>query len=336
MDDEERFSSYSYGEARTGNGQVVEFSYPTTSSREEIASFIKTHVRDIDLPATRQVNVGHGGYGQYSRFNIKQHKYAGGGPGEGGGWGYIEVLEIQNPPNEKLGIVINERTSRDGGTFTEWDTLETHSLPLKRIGAEVRRKRGYRSASASDDAWTADCSDRGSTPSAMNSFSATTLSLKGCRTMKCTAWARSLSCTTTTACQSSKLAWGRVVSRSLVIAGGPVATKMSAIASYSGMTARCGMKIILQERTLDMPKKANSGSQKRRNSSGSFSPVGQTSSSSASQMEINSSAGWYNPTVHVYVPKDGTRSSCISKMGRKKKVGLTSHRPASTRTSYNT
>lgn len=124
MDDEERFSSYSYGEARTGNGQVVEFSYPTTSSREEIASFIKTHVRDIDLPATRQVNVGHGGYGQYSRFNIKQHKYAGGGPGESGGWGYIEVLEIQNPPNEKLGIVINERTSRDGGTFTEWDTLE--------------------------------------------------------------------------------------------------------------------------------------------------------------------------------------------------------------------
>jgi len=128
---DEKFNCYSHGEGRTGIGQLVEFSYPIPDRMGneernkitvEIKEFFATRIRDIDIPTTGRVNVGHGGYGQYTRYDITQHKYAGGGyPGCGG---YIEVLEIKNPPDGRCGIVIYENLSPKGGAFTEWETLE--------------------------------------------------------------------------------------------------------------------------------------------------------------------------------------------------------------------
>lgn len=63
-----------------------------------------------------------GGYGLETIFDIVQHKYAGGGhPGAGG---YIEVLEIKNPPGGRHGIIIHEENSDRGHMFSEWQTLE--------------------------------------------------------------------------------------------------------------------------------------------------------------------------------------------------------------------
>lgn len=119
----EKWSSYRYGEGVTGKGQVVQFTCPSDDV-DEVKSFLRENVRTLHLPSTTQVNVSHGGYGRYSRYQITQHEYAGGGPGDDGGWGYIEVLEISNPPDARCGIVIHEASSFRGASFTEWETLE--------------------------------------------------------------------------------------------------------------------------------------------------------------------------------------------------------------------
>lgn len=128
----DRFSSYRHGEGRTGIGQLVEFTCPP-DIMEQVSEFLRTNIRTIDIPTTGRVNVAHGGYGQYTRYDVIQHDYAGGGPDEGGGWGYIEFLEIKNPPDSRWGIVINERSSHKGGVFTEWETLEHARAAFKKF-----------------------------------------------------------------------------------------------------------------------------------------------------------------------------------------------------------
>lgn len=118
-----RFSSYRFGEGRTAIDQAVKFTCPPDVV-EQVREFLKTNIRTIDIPTTGRVNISHGSYGKYTRYNVTQHDYAGGGPGEGGGWSYIEVLEIKDPPDGRWGIVINESTSHHGSGFTEWETLE--------------------------------------------------------------------------------------------------------------------------------------------------------------------------------------------------------------------
>lgn len=116
MSEQGRFSSYRYGEGRTGIGQLVSFTCP----QEEVVriqQFLADNVRTIRIPTTGQVNVPHGGFGQYTRYDIVQHKYAGGGSG------FIEVLEVKDPPDGYWGIVINEFSSRRS-VFTEWETIE--------------------------------------------------------------------------------------------------------------------------------------------------------------------------------------------------------------------
>lgn len=117
MGQQDRFSSYQYGEGKTGIGQMVEFSCPSDIGSEKVREFLRTNVRTIDIPTTGRVNIEHGGYGRYTRYDITQHKYAGGGSG------YIEVLEIKNPPDGRFGIVINECPGYKDSVFTEWETL---------------------------------------------------------------------------------------------------------------------------------------------------------------------------------------------------------------------
>lgn len=126
-------SGYTYGEGRTANGQLVEFTCCTEDGEvDRIKKFLKENIRTIDIPTTGRVNITHGGYGQYTRYDIKQHDYAGGGPGDGGGWCLIEVLEIKNPPDGRWGIVIHENGSRKGAIFTEWETIEDARAVFKK------------------------------------------------------------------------------------------------------------------------------------------------------------------------------------------------------------
>ena len=73
----------------------------------------------------REVVLPHGGYGIRTRYDIIQYRYAGGGhPGCGG---YLEVLGVKNPPEDKCPIIIHQYVSNsdvEEFSFAEWHTLD--------------------------------------------------------------------------------------------------------------------------------------------------------------------------------------------------------------------
>lgn len=113
------FSTFTHGEGRTALGSGVEFTC-RSEDKEAVQKFLETNVRSISLPLTR-TSIPHGSYCQPSRYNIKQHKYSAGQ--EEAFYRYVEVLEIIQPPDERCGVVINDR-SHEGGFFSEWETVE--------------------------------------------------------------------------------------------------------------------------------------------------------------------------------------------------------------------
>lgn len=117
MDEVRRFSCYRDGEVITADGKMVRFTC-ASEDVEKVRDFFATHVRSIERTLTGRIwdleGRGHG----YSRYDIVQHKYAGGGSG------YIRVLEIRNPPDGRWGFVIEMFDGWAGTMFTEWDTIE--------------------------------------------------------------------------------------------------------------------------------------------------------------------------------------------------------------------
>ncbi len=114
--DTKKINCYTYGEGKTNNGQSVEFTC-NPDDKELVKEFLDQKIRSIDIPCTKRINIQHGGYGRYTRYDITQHDYA-------GGRGYIEVLEIKNPPDERVGIVIYDYACNGNSFFTEWDSVE--------------------------------------------------------------------------------------------------------------------------------------------------------------------------------------------------------------------
>lgn len=126
---EKEFSAYAYGEARTAVGQVVEFT-SAPEDRGKIAEAL-SHARTIFSATDHKVNIEHGGYGRYSRYEIRQHEYSGGN-GEEGGYAFSEVLEVKDPPNGRHGIVLYEENDWNGGMFTEFETLKDARQAFKK------------------------------------------------------------------------------------------------------------------------------------------------------------------------------------------------------------
>jgi len=132
----DRFDSYVYKEGKTGKGQLIDFTCHPENA-EKVEELLKTIGR-IDIPTTGRVLLAHGGFGKYTRFKVVQHRYAGGGYGELGG--YIEVLEIKNAPDGRCGFVFHEYNSLDGSVFSEFTNLknaivvfETRSITAKEL-----------------------------------------------------------------------------------------------------------------------------------------------------------------------------------------------------------
>jgi hypothetical protein len=140
-------TSYTYGEAMTGHNQVVRFKAPS-GRREAVEAFFRENIAHIELPEEQPVPKGrtsHGAYGHYSRYEIRQHGYAGGGyPGNGG---FIEVLEIKNPPDGRCGVVIYEESSPPQRcSFSEWESVEQAEAAYEKVwtSREERRQEIYR------------------------------------------------------------------------------------------------------------------------------------------------------------------------------------------------
>lgn len=118
MKRDDRFNYLQHIEAKTGSGQLFTMDC-IPEKKEEVKKILEESIYRIDLSFTGMVkNVPHGGYGMYTRYDVEQHKYA------GGHYGYIEVLEINNPPEGRCEFVIHERHCGNS-RFSEWDSLET-------------------------------------------------------------------------------------------------------------------------------------------------------------------------------------------------------------------
>ena len=118
------FTTRQIGEAVTAGGQRLALEC-TDGTLETVKEVFVRDVWNVEVPLTGEVVVSHGGYGRPTRYNVVQHKYAGGG--HAGCGGHIEVLEIVSPPDDKHGILVYEY-SEDATSirtvFTEFDTLK--------------------------------------------------------------------------------------------------------------------------------------------------------------------------------------------------------------------
>jgi hypothetical protein len=111
---------YTHSEGETGLGTIISFSC-VSEDVETVKAFLRERVRNIEVPIIRAVDVEHEAGRRYSRYQIKQHKYAGGQDESGGG--YIEVLEIANPPDGRHPFIIHEYNTSSGSCFSEWTDI---------------------------------------------------------------------------------------------------------------------------------------------------------------------------------------------------------------------
>lgn len=137
-----RVNSYVYGEAHSLTGQLIGFTCPS-EEKENVTKTITESIHNLNLPTTHQSVTTHGSHGGYSRFKIIQHEYVGGGPSEYGGWCFIELLEIINPPDGRHNIVIYEANSDYYNTFYEWETLENASAAFKKHWTDSKNRETF-------------------------------------------------------------------------------------------------------------------------------------------------------------------------------------------------
>lgn len=116
--------THTCGECLTGAGQMINVTC-NYGNLKNVQEFVKDNIWSANFPTTRQSSTTHGSYGAYSRYQLKQHHYAGGGSG------YVEVLEILDAPGERHNIVINMRYE-EKTSFFEWETLEKATLTFEK------------------------------------------------------------------------------------------------------------------------------------------------------------------------------------------------------------
>lgn len=90
-----------------------------------VKNFLKDNIYNICNLSMEAYTVSHGGYGAYTRYDMVQHDYA------GGGCSYIEVLEINNAPEDRCKFILNFGGSYDNSYFIEWETLEDAKAAYK-------------------------------------------------------------------------------------------------------------------------------------------------------------------------------------------------------------
>jgi len=122
-------NGYTHGEARTNRGALVKFTCDPEIKEEVITALGK--LRNIHTPTTHEINMGHGCYGKYSRYNLKQHRYA----GYEYGIGYEEVIEIRDAPDGRCPFVIwREKTDGVSSVFYEFETLQDALFAWDKVG----------------------------------------------------------------------------------------------------------------------------------------------------------------------------------------------------------
>ncbi len=133
------YKATKFGEGQTTDGQLVRFRVEVDSigdteavprAQEALALF--SHLDTVQsLPTTR--NIQHGGYGQYTRYDIDQLEYWGGG-------GFAEALHIKDAPEGYHPIVTYSMFPREGGRdayFVEWKDEASALAGLRRFANQA-------------------------------------------------------------------------------------------------------------------------------------------------------------------------------------------------------
>jgi hypothetical protein len=122
-------TNYTHGEARTLRGELVQFTCHPDIKDKIMAAITK--LRSIKVAITHQVEVPHGGYVRYSRYDLKQHRYV----GYEYGLGYVELLEICNAPDNRCPYVIwRYMSDKVSSVFYEFETLEAAIKAWNNLG----------------------------------------------------------------------------------------------------------------------------------------------------------------------------------------------------------
>lgn len=125
--------SYRFGEGITNAGQVIQFTAMSNEFKQ--AQDALRRFRDITIPASALVDVKHGAYGRYSRYDLEQVAY-GGGQNEAGG-GYYEILNIRNAPEGRHPFVSHGYMhfgGRFSAFFAEWESIEDAAAHWDKTG----------------------------------------------------------------------------------------------------------------------------------------------------------------------------------------------------------
>lgn len=129
-----KITSWRGCEARTHDGQLMRFWAPSDLSPQEKGR-IKAAIgrtKGYTLPETHRVNVEHGGYGQYSRYDIKQTKYAGGGAG------FIEALEVQDAPDGRCPHIVFHYATYGNSAFWEFETQKLADAAFEKCWGNLK------------------------------------------------------------------------------------------------------------------------------------------------------------------------------------------------------
>lgn len=110
-----KFSTYQHVECLTGDGQRLEI----TCSLDDVDKVKEALllVKDVSIPRGYESSIPHGAYEGKSRYKIEQHDYA------ASMRGFIESLEIKNPPDNRCGFVVYQFFPKNH-FFWEFESLE--------------------------------------------------------------------------------------------------------------------------------------------------------------------------------------------------------------------
>lgn len=74
-------------------------------------------VAKIEVTPNAKTTLWHGKSPVYSRFDIEQIYY------QEYSWGYVEILNVKDGPDDKPGVILHERLRGGGRTFSYWKTV---------------------------------------------------------------------------------------------------------------------------------------------------------------------------------------------------------------------
>jgi len=107
-------------EVRTAGGQLLQVQC-AGEHEIEVRQVIGERVERVEIAGTHELltRVNHGGFCRYSRYRIHQHECAGSPEG------YIEALEITDPPDGRPAHVVHEYEAAQGSVFYEFPTSKS-------------------------------------------------------------------------------------------------------------------------------------------------------------------------------------------------------------------